>query len=233
MTFNKSLFFWSLYALATCFFQIDKAQSQVVPDTTLGRESSVVKTINREYRITGGANRGSNLFHSFERFSIPTGNSAFFVNDHTIENIIARVTGSSASFIDGLIKANGSANLFLLNSNGISFGPNARLQIGGSFTASTARAIAFADGTFLQTDPEVPTLLTISVPLGVQLNTANRSIVNGSTGNHPPGYERDFSPLGLYAYLKNLGVNLPVSEICWRQDQNQSATLLSTVLEPS
>src|SRR5689334_16153543 len=89
---------------------------QVVEDTTLGAESSrVTSPTSGGFQIDGGATRGTNLFHSFQEFSIPTNGSAYFNNALTIENIITRVTGASVSNIDGEIRANGTANVFLIN----------------------------------------------------------------------------------------------------------------------
>lgn len=142
--------------------------AQIVPDETLGNESTVVKG-ESAYEITGGATRGSNLFHSFKEFSISNGQSAYFNNVETIHNIFSRVSGISSSRIDGLIRANGSANLFLINPNGIIFGANASLDLRGSFVASTANAIEFADGMFFSANnPHEQPLLSINVPIGLQ-----------------------------------------------------------------
>ncbi|KAM3102293.1 filamentous hemagglutinin N-terminal domain-containing protein [Phormidesmis sp. 146-12] len=130
----------------------NRAFAQVVPDQTLpvGERSVVTDISSRSQvsgdlnsQINGGAIRETNLFHSFQQFSIPTGGGASFNNPANITNILTRVTGSNVPNIDGLIRANGTANLFLINPNGIVFGANARLELGGSFLASTAEGLKF------------------------------------------------------------------------------------------
>ncbi|MFN6560275.1 MAG: filamentous hemagglutinin N-terminal domain-containing protein [Nostoc sp. ChiSLP01] len=139
------------------------ALAQVTPDQTLGTQV----TNNGSFSlIEGGTTVGNtNLFHSFSSFSIPNGGAGIFLNDSSIINIFARVTGGTASDIQGFIRTQGTANLFLMNPNGIIFGENALLDIRGSFVATTANAIQFPGGAeFSLTSPGTPqnTLLSVN-----------------------------------------------------------------------
>ena len=155
-----------------------KAIAQVIPDNTVG---TIVSTTNL---ITGGTRTGNNLFHSFSQFSIPTGGSAIFNNPVDIQTIFSRVTGNIRSSIDGLIQANGTANLFLMNPNGILLGPNAKLDIGGSFIGTTANTIKFSDGvSFSSNDITTNPLLTVNIPIGLQMGTQPGSIQINGTGH--------------------------------------------------
>ncbi|MGD1874234.1 MAG: filamentous hemagglutinin N-terminal domain-containing protein [Mastigocoleus sp.] len=169
------------------FLNSSKAIAQIAPDNTLN-SPSIVNSNNNTVVITGGTRAGENLFHSFQEFSIPTGTTASFrqVNSD-ITNIISRITGGNISNIDGTIEAlqnNGnlsSANFFIINPNGIVFGQNASLNVGGSFFATTADSIKFNDGTeFSAVNPQSSPLLTVSTPIGLQFGKTPGEIRNES-----------------------------------------------------
>ena len=169
------------------------ALAQIVPDNTLGTESSQV-TPNTNVRglpsdrIDGGAVRGSNLFHSFSEFNVNNGQRVYFADPAGITNIFSRVTGLNVSNILGTLGVDGAANLFLLNPNGILFGPNALVDIQGSFVATTGDRFVFPNGAeFGATNPQSPPLLTMSVPVGVQYGAQPGTITN--TGNLTVGQD--------------------------------------------
>jgi len=108
--------------------------------------NTIVTPTGNRYNITGGktSGDGSNLFHSFYQFNLNNGEIANFQSLPQIQNILGRVVGRNASYINGLIQVTGSkANLFLMNPAGIIFGPNASLNVAASFFATTASGIGF------------------------------------------------------------------------------------------
>ncbi len=113
-----------------------------IADNTLGTQ---VAGTNNNFAITGGLNRGQNLFHSFQDFSVPKNGIVTFINSVGNQSIITRVTGNLGSDINGTINTQG-ANFLLINPNGIVFGPNTQLNVGRVFAASTANAIDLVDG---------------------------------------------------------------------------------------
>jgi filamentous hemagglutinin family protein len=120
-------------------------------------------------KISGGAIRESNLFHSFSQFNINDGQRVYFANPAGVINILTRITGKDASNIFGTLGVDGAANLFLINPNGILFGQNASLDIQGSFIGSTADSIKFGDGKlFNAKDNSENPLLTVNTPIGLQ-----------------------------------------------------------------
>ncbi len=158
------------------------ARSQITPDTTLGNEASrltpnqIINNASAD-RIDGGAVRGSNLFHSFSQFNIDDGQRAYFSNPVGVQNILTRVTGTSASNILGTLGVDGAANLFLINPNGILFGQNASLDVRGSFVGTTANGVKFgSQGVFDASDKQAPALLTIN-PSALLFNQINSGAI--------------------------------------------------------
>ncbi len=138
-----------------------------------------------DYLITPelGEQRGVNLFHSFERFSVGTGETATFTGPdpiaapQTVESIISRVTGGIESDIDGTLRSTVPwADVYLLNPAGLMFGPNSELDLQGSFHASTADSLSFDSGEAFEArnDGAVP-LLQVAAPQAFGFLSANVS----------------------------------------------------------
>jgi len=147
----------------------NSAIAQIIPNSN-SEPSTLQVNSQGQLIIDGGAIRGVNLFHSFQEFNVEAGQRVYFANPTSIQNIFSRVSGSNPSRIFGTLGVLGNANLFLLNPNGILFGANAQLDIRGSFVASTANQILLNDGRSLLVSDPNPPLLTISTPIGLQVN---------------------------------------------------------------
>ncbi|WP_260675874.1 MULTISPECIES: filamentous hemagglutinin N-terminal domain-containing protein [Nostocales] len=157
--------------------------------TSDGTINTVVNPNGNNFNILNGIEKGNNLFHSFSNFSVPTGGSATFdlINTPNIKTIFSRVTGGNVSDIQGLIQTlhgNYSVSLFLMNPAGIVFGKDAALNIGGSFVGTTANSIKFADGVeFSAVNSSNQPLLTMSVPIGLQMGQNPGAIAVKNTGH--------------------------------------------------
>jgi len=171
--------FW-LLSFCLCYSLTPSiSQAQVTADETLSTE--VISSDSSNFIVTGGNQVGSNLFHSFNEFSIPNQGSVTFNNPSNVNNIISRVTGGSISRIDGLIQAKGNTNLLLINPKGIIFSSDAKLNIEGSFLATTADRIKFLDGSFFSaSETSSQPLLTVGVPIGLQFGETPGVILNQS-----------------------------------------------------
>ena len=159
--------------------------------------------------ITGGQNSENNLFHSFEKFNITAEETANFVTDSSVQNVVGRINSSEASIINGTLQVEGSeASLYLMNPAGILFGPEAQLNLSGGFTASTATSIGFDEGQFdaerlndyssLTGDPNafyfetqqpgaIVNLGDLSVSTGKSISLMGGTVVNDGSLNAPEG----------------------------------------------
>ncbi len=148
------------------------AQS-VVLDPALGNGASLGNGPTYSITETMGRTIGTNLFHSFDRFSLLGGETAEFSTAGAIENILARVTGGTVSTIDGTIRA--PANLFFLNPSGIVFNSGATLDVNGAFHASTADYLRMGSMAFYVDESQASGSLpsVFSIDPGVLLDAAD------------------------------------------------------------
>ena len=147
--------------------------------TVDGRLSPAKTLMGPSYTISAdlGKQIGGNLFHSFGVFSLSTGDSATFTGPNTVSNVVGRVTGGASSTIDGKITSQiPGANVFLVNPSGVVFGPNAKIDVPGSFHATTADYIKMADGARFQAKTPGGSTLTAAAPQAFGFLTQVRSL---------------------------------------------------------
>jgi filamentous hemagglutinin family protein len=144
-----------------------QARAEVVFDGSVGPtgELSGDMVVTEQH----GSRVGANLFHSFQELNVNPGESLTFISDFAgfTDNVISRVTGFNSSLIDGpVFSAIPGASLWLINPNGLVFGPGAFVDVQGSFHASTADYLLFEDGGRCGADQAVPgnTVLTMANP---------------------------------------------------------------------
>lgn len=112
-----------------------------------------------------GKQAGGNLFHSFSDFNIQTGQSATFSGPTSVRNVLARVTGGSASTIDGALRCDiAGANLYLMNPAGVVFGANATLDVSGSFAVTSADSIRLGKSARFNAAPAPGEVLSSASP---------------------------------------------------------------------
>lgn len=165
--------------------------AEVILDGTLGPARELT---GPEFHISPdlGQQRGQQLFHSFNIFTLKEGEQAIFLGDESLTHIISRVTGGQPSLIDGKLYSNvPHANLYFLNPAGVVFGPHAQLDLPGSFYVSTADVLYLGDtGQFHARFPERSTLsvapptafgFLTHTPAPIEIHDSRLSVSTGQT----------------------------------------------------
>jgi filamentous hemagglutinin family protein len=160
----------------------------VLAQGVVGNGSTQVQGNGQTFEITGGVRSGNNLFQSFDKFGLKSGEVANFQTPAAITNLLTRVTGGEASVINGRLQITGSnANFYLLNPAGVLFGPNASLNLPAAFTVTTGNGIRLGSEWFglasdnFQDLTETPNAFAFSGDNGAIVNAANLSLKTGQS----------------------------------------------------
>jgi filamentous hemagglutinin family protein len=199
------MFYRKLF-VALLFAMVHPAYAAVTLDGTMGKSGPVS---GPAYAITADLGRqvGGNLFFSFSRFDLIKGDVATFSGPVAVTNVISRVTGGSASSIDGTITSSiNGANMYFLNPAGVMFGRNASIGVSGAFHVSTAEYLSLGtDGRFDVVAP-INSVLTVSPPSAFGFVTDKRAsiVFNGSNLNR----SNDFTAVGGDINFKNASLSV-------------------------
>jgi filamentous hemagglutinin family protein len=200
------------------------AHAEAIFDGTMNPETKgQTLSGNIVVREADGRLVGDNLFHSFSHFSVNKGEKATFYSSDNINNIISRVTGNDISLIDGPLRSfiNGSsktspANFYLINPNGIMFGSNARLDIGGSFYVLTCDYLKMDDGQTYDIHSDNP-VLSMDSPyaFGFLEKSSGKIEIGGGDTNFELNvdFKQQITLIGKGIDIKNSFVSAPEGQI--------------------
>jgi filamentous hemagglutinin family protein len=167
-------------------FGTKSAIAQITPATD--GTGTIVQTQNNQINISGGTQAGSNQFHSFQQFGVNAGQTANFMANPNIANILGRVMGGDTSLINGMLQVSGSnANLYLINPAGIVFGKDSSLNIPAAFTATTANGIGFGNGNWFNAIGSNNYATLTSNPTSFGFIGTSGSLVNAGNLSVNPG----------------------------------------------
>ena len=128
------------------------AGGRIVLDGSFNPDWDGVALAGPTYSIEAdrGEIAGKNLFYSFREFLVDNGETALFresAQTENVSNIITRVTGDNITSIYGRLESEiPDASLYLINPNGVFFGPDSTLRLPGSFHLGTADYLTLTNG---------------------------------------------------------------------------------------
>jgi filamentous hemagglutinin family protein len=154
----------------------------VASDGSLGAGAVVHQGNTFTVPRSAGRLVGSNLFQSLSTLNLDTGETANFTGPAQVSNVLTRVTGGPST-INGTLQCSiPNANFYLINPAGVVFGPDASLNVGGSFAVTTADVIHLADGGKFKANPAANSVLSTAAPaaFGFLNRTPTDLTFNGS-----------------------------------------------------
>ena len=187
--------------------------AEIVLDGTFGSKGTLSGP-NFAIEASLGKLEGNNLFHSFSTFNLDSKETATFLGSNDIENIISRVTGDEISNIDGTLRSTmPNADFYFLNPAGIIFGPNAELDVQGSFYVSTADYLRFQDGKEFHTYTSKESLLTVASPSAFGFLETSLATISNEGGKIKLKEGKTLSFIGGDLNFKNGSIEVPNGKI--------------------
>ena len=210
------------YAVKLSFFLlfINNTHAEIITDSPTGLQPTVDSLGNITIPQNIGITKGNNLFHSFQKFNINTGETATFTGNNNLKNVISRVTGGKISIINGLLKSKiPNANFYFINPAGINFSENAIIDVPAAFHASTADNIKFSDNIIWNTNDTSTNNLSIGEPVSfgfINNQTGDISVKNNEKFNFTKANDVSLSADNIIienSQINNLSGNLKLSAI--------------------